>query len=683
MRRELQAMQRSIIFAVITSALLVVHAAPSLAGDHIMTLADLRREVGISEPKFTPDGRSIVFVKTSYDFETNDTNTDLMQVDIKTRTIHIMTSSLGDLSSPRFSPDGTQLAFLADGLSGVGSDSSQIFVMPSSGGTPKQITFASEGIDSYAWRPDSSAFAFITADKAKNAIAFVVGDNDYLSTSAPQPWHLWTISAQGGTARRLTSGQKGLPPGEVILPQSVPESWFSWSKDGKTIAYTQMPNPYKTDGILTKIMLIDVATGHQHALTTHAGEEAGGEYSPDGSRIMYWYPRNGDTVAFNDLFITSAAGGIGKDATYALDRNAIDARWMPDSRSLIVLAHDGTWSRFWRVAEDGASRLIDTGNVNPGAVPSGGATMDVKPDGAMTFPGSEPERPTELYYMSSSDSTPRRLTDLNGSFAAMHLGRVTHVDWTGPDGYHEDGVLTYPADYVAGKRYPLVLQIHGGPNWASVEAFDTDYEGLSQLFAAHGFAVFEPNYRGSDQLDNAYQVAIFNDAGDGPGKDVMAGIDAVEKLGFVDRSRIGVSGWSYGGYMTTWLIGHYHIWKCAVAGAAPTDAFVDYGISDYNVIGKYYFEGSPWTSKTIRDAYFEQSPITYADQVTTPTLILHDTGDVRVPIVEDYEFFHALRDRHVPVEFVAYAADGHYPSDPIRSEDIYRRWVGWFDKYLH
>ena len=673
---------RTAAIIVIASALVAVQAAPTFASDRRMTLADLRREVGVSEPRFTPDGRDVVFVKTTYDYDANDVDTVLVEIDPQTRAMRELTHDLYDISSPRFSPDGSRLAFLADGESGPGEDTSQIFVMPAAGGKPSQVTHALEGIDSYAWRPDSAAFAYVTADKTKQAISFVVGDNDYLATSAPQPWHLWTIAAQGGSPRRLTSGSKGLPPGEVILPQSVPEAWFSWSHDGKTIAYTQMPNPYKTDGVATRIMLVDVATGKQRPLTAHAGEEAGGEYSPDGSRIMYWYPRDGDAVAFNDLFIAPASGGTGSDVTFALDRNAIDAGWMPDSRSLFVLAHDGTWARFWRVDEVGKATLIDTGDVNPGAVPSGGATMDVRADGAMVFPGSEPERPTELYYMPSERSAPRRLTDFNGSFEAMQLGRVTHVDWVGPGGYHEDGVLTYPAGYVKGRKYPLVLQIHGGPNWASVEAFDTDYEGLSQLFAAHGYAVFEPNYRGSDQLDDAYQVAIFNDAGDGPGKDVMAGIAAVEKLGFVDTSRIGVSGWSYGGYMTTWLIGHYHIWKCAVAGAAPTDAYVDYAISDYNVIGKYYFEGSPWESRTIRAAYIEQSPVTYADEVTTPTLILHDTGDVRVPIVEDYEFFHALRDRHVPVEFVAYPVDGHYPSDPIRSEDIYRRWVGWFDKYL-
>jgi dipeptidyl aminopeptidase/acylaminoacyl peptidase len=443
-----------------------------------------------------------------------------------------------------------------------------------------------------------------------------------------------------------------------------------------------MPNPYKTDGVQTEIDVIDVATRSIHKLTSHPGEEAGGEYSPDGTRIMYWYPRNGNPIAINDLFVTNASGGTGTDITHALDRNAIGAMWMPDSRSLLVLAHESTWAKLWRVTIGGSAQKIDTGEINPGGVPSSEYPADVRADGAMVFAGSEPTRATELYYMSSQSAKPRRLTDLNHYFTTMPLGRVSAVNWTGPDGWPEDGVLTYPVDYVKGKKYPLVLQIHGGPNWASVEAFDTDYEGLSQLMAAHGYAVFEPNYRGSDNYGDAYQLSIFNDAGDGPGKDVMAGIAAVEQLGIVDPSKIAVSGWSYGGYMTTWLIGHYQIWKCAIAGAAPTDSFVDYAISDYNVIGKYYFKGSPWESLAIRQEYVEQSPITYADQVTAPTLILHDTGDVRVPIVEDYEFFHALRDHHVPVEFVAYNAEGHYPGDPLRSEDIYRRWVGWLDKYL-
>src|SRR5574337_692338 len=163
---------------------------------------------------------------------------------------------------------------------------------------------------------------------------------------------------------------------------------------------------------------------------------------------------------------------------------------------------------------------------------------------------------------------PRRLTNLNGFVDKLALGRTDSIEWQGPDGFHEDGVLTYPVGYQEGQKYPLVLVIHGGPEAGSTVQFAP----LPQLLAAAGFIVFQPNYRGSTNLGDAYQHAIYRDTGEGPGKDVMAGLAAVEKLGMVDRSRIGVTGWSYGGYMTAWLTGHYpSTWKAAVAGAALTD----------------------------------------------------------------------------------------------------------------
>jgi dipeptidyl aminopeptidase/acylaminoacyl peptidase len=295
--------------------------------------------------------------------------------------------------------------------------------------------------------------------------------------------------------------------------------------------------------------------------------------------------------------------------------------------------------------------------------------------GAIAFTGSTGSDPTELYYMASPAASPVKLTNLNDPVAALDLGRAVSLDWLGPDGFAEDGVLTYPAGYVEGHKYPLAIYVHGGPIWAASLAFNE----LTQLLAAAGFIVLQPNYRGSDNLGNAYQRAIAPDAGAGPGRDVMAGIAAVEKLGIVDDSRIGISGWSYGGYMTSWMITHYHIWKAAVSGAAVDDWVVDYSIADDHKADELQLHATPQSDPQL---YRDVSPLTYAKDVTTPTLIMCDTGDPRVPIPESYEFYHALIDNNIPVTFVAYPVSGHLPDDPVRNADIDRRWVGWLKDHV-
>ncbi len=195
--------------------------------------------------------------------------------------------------------------------------------------------------------------------------------------------------------------------------------------------------------------------------------------------------------------------------------------------------------------------------------------------------------------------------------------------------------------------------------------------------------VFEPNYRGSDNLGNEIQSAIWNDAGAGPGRDTMAGVALLEKRGFVDSSRMAVSGWSYGGYMTTWLLGNYPTrWKVAVAGAAVTDWLDQYDYGDANVRRATAFGGSPYTDTKRLQAYRDQSPITYANRIKAPTLILSDTGDYRVPITQSFQLYHTLVDNGVATQFIAYPVTGHSPSDPVHSRDIDRRWIGWLEKYL-
>jgi dipeptidyl aminopeptidase/acylaminoacyl peptidase len=645
-------------------------------------LADLAKLVNLSDPQIAPDGRSIVVVVTRSDYAKNRLTSDLVLVNIATGHQRVLTFEREDVDQPRWSPSGDRLAFLAH--ADPDRDSKQIFILPMNGGDARRITNVTNGVQQYAWRPNGLDIAFVTSDEAQkkdNDDAFEVGDNDYLATAAPQPQHIWLADAAGGKPRRLTSGTWSLA---TSPPPGPPPSPLSWSPDGKFLAFVRQARPHYGDSDETVIQILDVDSGAVRSLTHRSKFESFPTYSPDGKRLSYWYPRDGDPNNVNEIWVapalseakTSNGQAEGRCGTRPLDRCLYLSTWMPDGQTLLVGGNDGTRVALWLQPLDGPARRLDLGPVNP----TWEFTLDaaVGKNGAIAFTGSEGRRPTELYYMASATATPRRLTDFNHEVASYDLGKVEAIDWHGPDGFPEDGILTYPPDFELSRKYPLVLNIHGGPNTTSCAVFSD----LNQLLAARGYVVFEPNYRGSDNRGNAFMHAIVNDAGAGPGRDVMAGIEAVQKRGFIDPGRLAVSGWSYGGFMTVWLTGHYQIWKAAVAGAAVTDNIDMYNLSDANVQERYTFGGSPWVGRHAR-AYREQSPITYAAQIRTPTLILSTTGDVRVPVTQSYRLFHALRDNGVETKFIAYPVSGHYPSDPVRSRDVYKRWLAWLDDHLH
>lgn len=340
---------------------------------------------------------------------------------------------------------------------------------------------------------------------------------------------------------------------------------------------------------------------------------------------------------------------------------------------MLLTGEKGTQTVIWRQPLNGNAIQLDLGNINPK-----NGSISVSKNGIVAFTGSTPSHPAELYVLTSLHAKPNRLTDFNKFVGSLNLSKVKTINWKGPDGFYEDGVLNYPVNYQAGIKYPLVLVIHGGPEGASTVRFSV----LPQLLAAHGFFVFQPNYRGSINLGDAYQHAIFRNTGEGPGKDVMAGLKKVEQLGIIDTNRIGVSGWSYGGYMTSWLNGYYpNKWKAAVEGAALNDWVMDYTIAFYQTDDLYFFGGSPWV-KQYWKIWREQSPIVYAQYVKAPTLIMGDAGDPNVPIVNSYEMYHALLDNGVHTEFYVYPVDTHFPHDIVRRTDIFKRWINWMVKYL-
>jgi dipeptidyl aminopeptidase/acylaminoacyl peptidase len=671
--RTFASMRFAIIAAVSIAALF-----PAAGSARTIDFSDLRNLTSLSSPQISPDGKRIVFFRSRPDYTKDRSQSDLMIIEVKSKKVRQLTFNRRGLSSPRWSPDGSSIAFLmSTTVEGVTDPQEEIFVLPMNGGDPRPVTKAEQGVDGFAWSPNGAQFAFITQDpnpykKQVDAHldAFEIGANDYLHTEAAIPSHLWVISSGGGTAKRLTSGWWSLG---TVDPGST--SGLSWSSDGTKIAFDHFPTALNGDTLGTVIDIIDVRTGKFTPLTGNTGLEGGGTFAPTGAAISYSRNTGGDPTNGNAVYVTSLGGGPGKDIRKQIDRTINGTAWDPSGKAMWLFGPDRSHTAAWYVTLSGSTKPVNLGNV---AISQTGQTA--RQTGALAFVGTTTNHPSELYYLASPSSKPVRLTNYNGFISKLQLGQVTAVNWKS-DGFSEDGVLTLPPSFdrlrMTGHKFPLVLVIHGGPQSASTLAWNSQ----NQLFAAHGYLVFNPNYRGSTNLGDAYEHAISRDAGAGPGRDVMAGIAAVEKAYNIDKSRIAVSGWSYGGYMTSWMTGHYNIWKTAVAGAALNDWFDDYNVAFYVYTDVPWFGGSPWNPK-YSAMWRDQSPITYAQSIKTPTLILGDIGDNNVTITNSFKMYRALKDNGVPVQFVAYPVHGHFPSDPVRSEDVTRRWLAWIDRYL-
>jgi dipeptidyl aminopeptidase/acylaminoacyl peptidase len=645
---------------------------PAQAAARTIDFSDLRKIVSLSSPQISPDGKRIVFVRSRADFEHDKNVSQVMLVDVRTKQMRELTYERKGISSPQWSPDGRSIAFLANAKHDEKSEEqSQIFVLSLDGGDARKVSDASNGVDGFTWSPDGKRFAYVTQDDnphkkqiEEHLDAFEVGSNDYLHNSEAMPSHLWVIGSSGGKARRLTSGTWSLG---TVDPYGTSD--LSWSADGKKIAFVRFPTPLVGDSLGTVIDVVDVQSGKRFAINANSDLEGSPEFAPAGTAISYTRNTNGDAGNGASVYV-KYVGSSDAPVRANVDRSIDGKAWAPGGKALWLFGRDGLHTAAWYAPLGGAVKSVALDGV---AISQ---TGNVSHTGALAFVGTTTSHPAEIYYLASPSSKPVQLTNFNSASAHLDLGRVVPVTWHN-DGFAEDGVLTLPPHYDPHKAYPLVLVIHGGPQSASTMAWSSQ----NQLFASHGYMVFNPNYRGSTNLGDRYQHAIVRDAGDGPGRDVMAGMAAVERSYKVDKTRIAVSGWSYGGYMTSWMIGHYNIWKTAVSGAALNDWFDDYNVAFYVYTDVPFFGGSPWNPRYTA-MWRAQSPITYVQNIRTPTLVLGDLGDNNVTITNSFKMYHALKDNGVPVEFVAYPVHGHFPRDPVRSEDVTRRWLAWIDRYL-
>lgn len=613
----------------------------------------------VTDPHIAPDGRTAVVVVSHPNYSENHFDSELVRVSLPSGATRELTHQRKTARFPRWSPAG-DLAFLADT-----AGKPQIFILQTDGGEANQLTHAATGVQSFAWSPDGKTIAYVARDETpareKYDDSFEVEANDYLMQAGTEPSHLWTIPAAGGTAKRLTSGH-----------WSVSGTNLAWNSAGDRILFVSQPSAGTRDSDKRSMESVAVDGSAPVAIASVAGRKCWqASFSADGKWLEMACPVDGHVKNQMELLLLPAAGGEFKRLTRAIDRNFSRGLWTGNSKAILSSAPDGTGSGLWSISLDGNSERWKLGKVS-----ITGQEFDLSRAGQIVFVGSEAQRPPELYLLNGPQSEPVRLTNFQAAVAGLKLGRMESIFWKSDNGLPLSGVVTYPPDFDSSRKYPLLLNIHGGPWGSSRESFSE----RSQMFASRGFIIFEPNYRGSDNAGNELFSAVYRDHGAGPGRDIMAGLSELKKRPYVDASRIGVSGWSYGGYMTTWLIGHYQGWKAAMAGAAVIDLDDDYNLNDLRLFTRAFSD----TLTTPKDLELmkEQSPISAVDQMKTPLLMISDTGDMRVPVTQSYKLFHALRERGQEVRMFLYPVPGHFPADPYRIRDIDRRWADWFSERL-
>ncbi|MDW3195776.1 MAG: S9 family peptidase [Cytophagales bacterium] len=627
-------------------------------------LEDLNKLTSISSLSISPDGKSAIFMTANRNMETNRFDRALMLLTIRNKEAKQIAKEFAGISSPSWTKDGKSISFFASREAGR-----QLFVWNVKSGSSSVVLNAEAKASRYYWSPNGKHISYSVREPAEpeneNSFndAFKVGSNDYFVQGPSGSTSVWIADADGRNAMKIT-------PEGFTVATGLTTSSISWSPDSKMIAFTKYPSPNSGDSDLGRNFIYDLDSKEMKAVTSNTQRESSPVFHPDGKSLIYRYPRDGFPSNMVDLHQVDLATGQISNISQSFDKATSGTSWT-GSGAMVVRAIDQWGNGLFQF--DGAKAM----KLNIGELASV-ASFSMAKDGSMVLTAAKKDLPAEIYYKKNLNADPVQLTDFHSFIKDINLGMQEGIEWSSSDGLLPTGIITYPPNFDPNKTYPLVLQIHGGPSASSLLGFSP----VTQAMAAKGWIVFQPNYRGSTNGGNKFQSAISKDPSEGPGHDVITGVNVLKEKSYVDADRIGVSGWSYGGWMTSWLIGRYpEVWTAAVAGAAPVDWTDMYSLNDLNRMRRHSIVESPYVGDNLTWAY-ENSPISNFSKLKTPTLIMSKTGDARVTITGSYKLYGALRDNNVPVEFIAYPGPGHFPSDPVRSLDVYTRWIGWLEKYL-
>ncbi len=568
--------------------------------------------------------------------------------------------------NPAFSPDGTHLAFTSSR-----TDANQIWVMRVRGGEAELLTDGENGVGAFKWSPDGSRIAFTMRDpdteeekKAKEEKRDVIlVDQNYKYS------HIYTVAfAENDDGDHET---KRLTAGEFHVQS------FDWSPDGTTIVFAHAPDPtINTGGVNVDLSTVPADSGAVSPLFTWPGADGSPLYSPDGEWIAFVsHGGSPQRIGLGDLYVIPSAGGEQRKLADTHDRSAGLLGWSSDGSNLLISESFRTTRHVFSVPLDGgAPRQLTTGDGVIGAI-----SFD---DGfaSMAFTYQEPEMPVDVYVSSVNNFQRTRLTSIHEGVPRPQMGRTELIRWNSPDGLGIEGLLTYPVDYQEGRAYPLILNIHGGP----AGVFNQSFTGnpsiyMIQYFAQEGYAILRPNPRGSSGYGKDFRYANYMDWGYGDYEDLMSGVDIAIEMGVAHPDSLLAMGWSYGGYMTSFLVTRTDRFQAASMGAGLPNLISMVSTTDIPDYLVAHFGGEFWDDY---DTYEKHSAMYRIANVTIPTQVIHGEDDLRVPFTQGQEFYTALRRRGIPTEMVVYPRTPHGPREPKLLMDVSQRIMKWFERFL-
>ena len=563
-----------------------------------------------------------------------------------------------------WSPNGKSIAFLSDAAT---QGQLQLFVANASGGDAKQLTHLKGFFASPGWSPDGKTVALLFTENATRAAGPLVAET-------PDEG----VVSEESLEQRLTLVDSEAASVRQISPEDMYVYEFDWAPDSKRLVITAAHGNGDDNWYLAGLYKIDATSGAMTDVVAKPGMQIGvPKWSPDGRTIAFIGGLMSDEpIVGGDVYLVSAAGGETQNETPGMHATASWLTWAPDSKKILIAEYLDGASAIHEMNSDGSVEKTHDIFLK-GSILSGdfGMQFSISSDGeTLGFIQQSFDKPPEVWAGKSGEW--KQITHRNEGLRPA-WGKSVSLHWTTDIGKVQ-GWLTYPSDFDPAKKYPLIVRVHGGPSWAVTPAWPTRWE-YAMALPSQGYFVFQPNPRGSYGQGEKFTAANVKDFGYGDFRDIMAGVDEAIKSAPIDPQRIGLTGWSYGGYMTMWGVTQTNRFRAAVAGAGLSDWLSYYGENKIDQWMPPFFGANVYDDPAV---YAKSSPITFIKNVKTPTLVVVGDSDGECPPPQSYEFWHALRTLGVPTQLVIYPHEGHEFADPAHSRDVMERAVAWFNQYL-